>query len=505
MRGHSIPALPQFTTLMQNNDAPSPEERRFLLDALSAPEMALKAMRMEISQLTARLQALVDEERQLTEKVGPYRAVLSPFRALPDDILREIFLACIPTDTNPLVDPRHAPILLTHISRHTRHIALTTARLWVAIHVSIERCENRIGRQIEAVTEWINRSGICELSLSVHEDVDSSTSPPHNTDELLKILTESSARWKKISYIGSFASLQRVFPPIHESSEYPRLESCSIKVTSKPGRKRDPQAVFNSSALVTAPHLSDLSLLTSSSAGNYSAYSVRWDRITHLSLGSSTSAVKLGCASTILRFASQLRSCTLHVKDYEPLPPISFPHLTSISLAIAPDEWWLNTPQARALFAEMYLPSLRCITYDAANGIMPLLGLLCGAEGRIRHLSVANLSGPLQLFESLQYCPRLISLDVHALGPALAPPENKTLQTENTTLQGWFELFQPSLIPLAVGLTERQSPPPRRLCPEVEHLFINDGDKSISVFDIAPLLKVVSNCADRLITGGRLG
>ncbi len=37
-------------------------------------------------------------------------------------------------------------------------------------------------------------------------------------------------------------------------------------------------------------------------------------------------------------------------------------------------------------------------------GSPPLFGLLHGAEGRIRHLSVANLSGPLQLIECLQFC-----------------------------------------------------------------------------------------------------
>lgn len=472
---------------MQNNDPPSPEERRFLLDAISAPEMALKAMRLEVSLLTGRLKALVDAEKQLTEKLGPYRAVISPFRALPDDILREIFLACIPTEANPPVDSRHAPILLTHISRHTRHIALTTARLWVAIHVSIKHSENRIGGQIEAVAEWIRRSGVCELSISVHEDPGSSTSPLPSSDELLKVLTASSARWKKISFIGSFSSLQRVFPPVRDSTEYPRLESCIVTVTSKPGRKHDPQAVFNSSALVSAPHLSNLSLLTPSSAGNYSAYNVCWDRLTHLSLGSSTTAVKLGCVGAILRFTTQLRSCTLHVKQYEPFPSISLPHLTSISLAIAPDEWWLNMPQVGALFAEMCLPSLRCITYDAANGIMPLLGLLRGAEGRIHCLSAANLSGPLQLIECLQFCPRLISLDVRALGSALAPPEN-------TMLQGWFDYFQTissgntaghlltRLLTPAVGLADCLPPPPKQLCPQLEYLFISHGDKTISVY-----------------------
>ena len=470
--------------------------------------MALREMRLEISRLTARLNALVDEEKQLTEKLTPYRAVLSPFRALPDDILREIFLASIPTNDNPPVDPRHTPILLSHISRHARLIALTSSRLWAAIHVSIRHSESCIGRQIEAVAEWIRRSGVCDLSISVHEDLGSPSSPPHNLDELFKVLTASSPRWKKISFSGSFSSIQRVFPPVRDSSEYPRLESCSITVTSKPGRKHDPQAVFNGSTLVTAPQLSDLSLLTSSSSGNYSAYSVRWDRLTHLSLGSSTSAAKLGCVGAILRLTTQLRSCTLHVKHYEPLPPISLPHLTSMSLTIAPDEWWLNTPQARDLFAEMFLPSLRCITYDAANGIMPLFGLLHGAEGRIRHLSVANLSGPLQLIECLQYCPRLTSLDVRALGHTLAPPEN-------TALVGWFEYFQstasrntggyllpPFLLP-GVSLADCP-PPPRRYCLQLEYLSISHTDKSVNIhvtsFSANKCQEITSNHTDHFLS-----
>ncbi|KAJ7840391.1 hypothetical protein B0H14DRAFT_2241542, partial [Mycena olivaceomarginata] len=58
----------------------------------------------------------------------------SPARTLPDDVVREIFLASLPSE-NPTLCGLQAPLLLCHISHQWRMLALSTPRLWTSIHI----------------------------------------------------------------------------------------------------------------------------------------------------------------------------------------------------------------------------------------------------------------------------------------------------------------------------------------------------------------------------------
>ncbi|KJA14987.1 hypothetical protein HYPSUDRAFT_122398, partial [Hypholoma sublateritium FD-334 SS-4] len=112
------------------NEVPSDEQKCLIQSALIGPETKLLGIQAQISQLKQQLESLVQKETIMVQEVAPYRALLSPFRRLPDDILREIFLHCLPNDYIPVIDFRQPPLLLTHISRHLRQLALTTPRLW---------------------------------------------------------------------------------------------------------------------------------------------------------------------------------------------------------------------------------------------------------------------------------------------------------------------------------------------------------------------------------------
>ncbi|KAJ7143555.1 hypothetical protein C8R43DRAFT_891542, partial [Mycena crocata] len=50
--------------------------------------------------------------------IDAHTALLFPMRRAPRDILQEIFLACLPTTHNALIDPSEAPLLLGHICSH---------------------------------------------------------------------------------------------------------------------------------------------------------------------------------------------------------------------------------------------------------------------------------------------------------------------------------------------------------------------------------------------------
>ncbi len=62
---------------------------------------------------------------------------MAPFLRLPDDIVREIFAACLDLETYPTMSKKEAPTLLTQISSSLRWIALAAPELWTAIHIPI--------------------------------------------------------------------------------------------------------------------------------------------------------------------------------------------------------------------------------------------------------------------------------------------------------------------------------------------------------------------------------
>lgn len=137
----------------------------------------------------------------------------SPFCRLPDDIIREIFIACIDPTWNPAMSWREAPVLLTRISSATRCFALHTPALWAAIHISILRTTKQSSPEQKAaneaitvarargVEEWLlRRSSSMLLRISVEEPCDHT--PPNCfgtnplSDKIIWILQRCSSRWQ---------------------------------------------------------------------------------------------------------------------------------------------------------------------------------------------------------------------------------------------------------------------------------------------------------------------
>ncbi|KAF8896387.1 hypothetical protein BD779DRAFT_1796778 [Infundibulicybe gibba] len=86
---------------------------------------------------------------------------------LPTEMIREIFLRCLPTN-NFIKPSRHcAPILLTQICASWRTIALSDSRLWSSLELTDPR---RLMESITFLAEmWLSRAGKAPLNISMHE------------------------------------------------------------------------------------------------------------------------------------------------------------------------------------------------------------------------------------------------------------------------------------------------------------------------------------------------
>ncbi|KAJ7875676.1 hypothetical protein B0H13DRAFT_1006898 [Mycena leptocephala] len=90
------PFAPQLGTNYCPTDDEVGEIKAFLIE----PTLRLKRLDDEISDLQRAIDKLRAERESLGADVKAHRALISPVRRLPLDIIQEIFIACLPTHRN---------------------------------------------------------------------------------------------------------------------------------------------------------------------------------------------------------------------------------------------------------------------------------------------------------------------------------------------------------------------------------------------------------------------
>ncbi|KAH9484811.1 hypothetical protein JR316_0001713 [Psilocybe cubensis] len=216
--------------LLSSNVEPSEEEASKIQSLLVEPTRQLEELENNIRVLEIQLEDLKAKRTTTKETISRYRAVLSPIRRLPADVLREIFLHCLEKHRNPAMLASEAPMLLTRICSSWRSIAQSSPLLWAQIHIAFpnwidflviedsgdqsehvpisQRRHLVTGKlfqlQFEAVVAWLSRSGTCPLSISIHYVASSIRSgypafPAENLNvisKLFKVLTDEADRWR---------------------------------------------------------------------------------------------------------------------------------------------------------------------------------------------------------------------------------------------------------------------------------------------------------------------
>ena len=79
------------------------------------PLARLTSIKTEIDRLNSIVENLYDEHRALNAEIEAHRALISPLRQVPLDIMEEIFIHCLPTDHNAVMSTREAPLLLGRV------------------------------------------------------------------------------------------------------------------------------------------------------------------------------------------------------------------------------------------------------------------------------------------------------------------------------------------------------------------------------------------------------
>ncbi|KAJ7252099.1 hypothetical protein B0H12DRAFT_966255, partial [Mycena haematopus] len=119
-----------FASRLGTNYCPADEESAQIQGLLVEPCLRLKQLDDEIAVIRKALDTLTEEHDTIADYVAAHKALLSPVRRLPLDVIEGIFIACLPTHRNCVMSATEAPVILGRICSSWRTISLSTPRLW---------------------------------------------------------------------------------------------------------------------------------------------------------------------------------------------------------------------------------------------------------------------------------------------------------------------------------------------------------------------------------------
>lgn len=221
--------------------------------------------------METKLQDLREEDAAILKKPADHIRALSDFQNLPEDVIREIFNACVEADMPTLsFGFTPFPCVLAQISSGMRHIALTTPFIWATMNVrtNLFYLDNKQARKeayeilASKASEWLDRAGGMALTVFMQvpncyaytlEDVQSD---PSNI--LFDTLFRYSTCWKRIQIESSYGDVPSA-PILRMAAlttvDVPLLESITLCFQSG-------LSVFRSSPILGIPTLRRLKLDT---------------------------------------------------------------------------------------------------------------------------------------------------------------------------------------------------------------------------------------------------
>ncbi|KAK1219770.1 hypothetical protein PQX77_017495 [Marasmius sp. AFHP31] len=298
-----------FSRVLNTNYAPSNEERRSIWDLIRGPEEQIRQLDEEISRLQAKRQ-------MLKRFVDLHRALLSPFRRIPADVWRLVFIETLPENILGLCTrtTKNSPLLLTTICRSWREIALSTPSLWNSIHIHLPRERSnthsleyvtRLHQRKEGLEAWLDRSGSLPITISLAAETYydperpyrstlpiSSGDPRALTLDFIELLTQYSHRWRTVVFDRGIHQLD--LTPLEQltTNSLSSLESfCSFGALSRFGQQENANVNHNASSrsllvnlLTEARSLRRLELFHEYISAATLSLPIPWHHLTELSI-----------------------------------------------------------------------------------------------------------------------------------------------------------------------------------------------------------------------------
>ncbi|EAU81623.1 hypothetical protein CC1G_02639 [Coprinopsis cinerea okayama7 len=370
----ALPFSSPFQQHLGTNYAPSDEEITAIREVIGKADAEIATLDIDLDRALQAVAALQKQKETHLEFKAQHEALISPIRRLPLDILQVILSYCLPSDHNPILSASEPPLLLTHICRQWREVAIGYPSLWASLHLPIPRrpgigtfvpgvsvmdkatqeqlsfyqdelskFEARFARRSYLLSLWLERAKGSGLSISIIYGHPRGGQPDPSRiskedNELLKALLDVvksySAQWERldISTPEEIASQIIAIP----ASQTPRLQQLKLHVAALPSlgnRGFTPPA-----GILSSPSLQSLSLKFI--PPKLFDTPVIWENLTELYLSPAYifTAIPVDIALDILEKCPKLKRCALTLRPQRPAGQAQGSHLFSHIPPVQPAE-----------------------------------------------------------------------------------------------------------------------------------------------------------------------
>ncbi|KAF7352405.1 F-box domain-containing protein [Mycena venus] len=187
------------------------------------------ALRAQVSDLTlaiARHEQLLDDMRtRLRNLQSQLDSIVYPVLNLPHEITSEFFVHCLPPKRQKdVVNVMEAPLLLTHVCRAWRQIAISTPALWTTFDI---QNASSLPRLPEIATAWFERTRKCPLSVRIHGSLQSNVTS--NFRAFMEKFRDYSSKIRSLELHTSLEDFEEMGSHLGVL-DFPLLQKLSIRV-----------------------------------------------------------------------------------------------------------------------------------------------------------------------------------------------------------------------------------------------------------------------------------
>ncbi|KAK0243154.1 hypothetical protein EDD85DRAFT_1019308 [Armillaria nabsnona] len=224
--------FPLLPTLLRNNEPPMGSMIGPLRSSALRVSATIDEIQAEILRTSDFLKALQDKRRHLQLIEEEYKAVLSPVRRVPPEVLAEIFYACIGNEKLELgydvFDVFDGPWVLSRVCRLWRQVLFSLCpHNWTTFLVSVRF---RVPKDpVSLLKAALSRCGNLQLEFTFYgpswDSQDADMEVRGTSKSLFQNLLSLSHRWKSVN-LGISHELFQLLPSIR--GKVSCLETCSI-------------------------------------------------------------------------------------------------------------------------------------------------------------------------------------------------------------------------------------------------------------------------------------
>ncbi|KAF7348321.1 Hexose carrier protein [Mycena sanguinolenta] len=490
-----------FVNRLNTNYVPSESEilqiRALLVDPMD--ELARVDSQIEVLEIT--LGQLKERRAVLQEPIDAHRALISPMRLIPHDVLLEIFFACLPTKHNALIDHNEAPLLLGCICRHWRDVTYSTPMLWSSIHIPflhyLSTPSNILLGLEKIVAGWLARSATCPPSVSLFDFANRVESNPTLKDHpiVLQLLAVS----HRLHRLGLAGDAEFLRPLLRLGPEdVPLLKRVQVETMA--------YQMVPSMNILRAPTLEDVKL--ASALGDPLSLPLQWSQLTSLRLQcyecrdgvSFGGGLDFDGALDVLRKCPNLEQCEIevtkssaHLGLTRDLPPIILPRLHNLLLGgwhFLLENWSYDLVAPNLRFIQIgqdnIIPSgLNCLRADIDPIRFTLTGLheFLQSFPMISHLRLTSAQPPPDFLDDEfigllcsphNLCPMLTDINLWSESSSRRSPYMRSVRFSDAAVLAFIKARMAMPIPLRRFRVQFARPMVLDIMPELQS-FISDG------------------------------